>query len=278
MERSCWEKSPCIRVWEHKGIRNGTLCGPRKAHPRSKAAYLLPPVNKKCVEILGDDIKKWRADLCTSGALTITSIRPVHFLRDAAIRKIQSQVRNVSDEEHLRSILQSAKYEFPACILSDHVSSLCQCIQLSLSDSYHLQKVPRHQQRAFPDGPTIPDAEQIQPPTALPFMRTIASIDAQIIRSSQLEIQQKTEEAEQQRQLRIVKKISLQQSQIRSHKLEQRQEQEHRKEAQTRAHEAEKRKAARKERQSREGALRDVTNQQTRTSGRVRKLSVRLRD
>src|SRR5204862_7738042 len=106
------------------------LWGPGSAPKirKAKAVYLLPPVNKKRVDILGDDIKKWRADLCTSGALTITSIRPVHILRDAAIRKIQSQVRNVLDEEHLRLILESAQYEFPACILSDHVSSLFQCI------------------------------------------------------------------------------------------------------------------------------------------------------
>lgn len=156
------------QIWRDKWVPESDISVPSKAK-------LLPPVNKRRLQILVEDIHTWRRDL-TFSDVNIFRLHESHYLGDDAIEKIRNKIHSIETEEALREILRSVKYKFPACFMSEHIPSLFQCIQQSLQRSQHLQHPSGYHRRARIITPSSPDPSEVQPPPTLPFLTIIASI------------------------------------------------------------------------------------------------------
>jgi hypothetical protein len=113
----------------------------RAAKARNAPSRMGPYVDDERRESLENDLQAWRDITIASKKLATSCIPGRMLLSDAAISKIvqENTVRYMHSEEDIRWQLRTL-YKFPGALLEKHLSSLLDCIHVSLEKSLEHQK------------------------------------------------------------------------------------------------------------------------------------------
>src|SRR5271154_1871321 len=239
----------------------------------SKPPIVRQAVNQARLEILVTDIRQWRDGLEHSSG-NVHGLSASQFIPDKDILKIRAKVRYIETETDLQQVLRQAGYRLPNAFISNHVPDLLRCIQTSLSNTLHLQ-----QQTGLPAPPRSPIPEVPLPPSALPWLKTTAQVEAGmkiaqncIERERHVALQkEKEEKARERNKTKGLLKIKENEQRKRdAHR-----DREREKGALTSIYKRAKKAEERKQKEIERQALVEITNVTQRRSGRTRQVSER---